>query len=62
MLVPIAAIVIGAIGLSREPAGRNYSTWGVIVGAVSLALPVIALVFGLAFLAPCGVFALLFGH
>jgi hypothetical protein len=27
MLVPIAAIVIGAIGLSREPAGRNYSTW-----------------------------------
>ena len=62
MLVPIAAMVIGAIGLSHGPAGRNYRTWGIIAGVVSLALPVIALGFDLAFLAPCGVFALLFGH
>jgi hypothetical protein len=62
VLVPIAAIVIGAVGLSREPAGRNFSAWGIIVGTVSLALPVIALLFGLAVLAPFGVFALFFGQ
>ncbi|MHC5795958.1 hypothetical protein ACVXZ4_07335 [Lacisediminihabitans sp. FW035] len=62
VLVPIAAIVIGAVGLSHEPAGRSYSVWGIIVGAVSLALPAIALLFGLAFLAPFGLFALVFGQ
>ncbi|MET4705083.1 hypothetical protein [Frigoribacterium sp. UYMn621] len=62
LIVPIAAIVVGSIGLNREPAGRNFSTWGIIVGAVSLALPVLALAFGLAFLAPLGAFAAFFGQ
>jgi hypothetical protein len=55
LIVPIAAIVVGSIGL-------NFSTWGIIVGAVSLALPVLALAFGLAFLAPLGAFAAFFGQ
>ncbi|QNE48455.1 hypothetical protein F1C58_09210 [Glaciihabitans sp. INWT7] len=62
LIVPVAAIVVGSIGLNREPAGRNYSTWGIIVGAVSLALPVLALAFGLAFLAPFGVLAAFFAQ
>jgi hypothetical protein len=61
VLVPIAAIVIGAVGLRQEPAGRTLSTWGIVVGAVSLALPVFALLFGLAFLVPLGAFAFLTG-
>lgn len=62
VLVPIAAIVIGAIALIRETAGRNYSVWGIVIASVSLALPVIALIFGLAVIAPFGIFALFLGQ
>ena len=62
VLVPIAAIVIGAIALNRETAGRNYSVWGIVIASVSLALPVIALIFGLAVIAPFGIFALFLGQ
>ena len=33
-LVPIAAIVVGIIGLQREPDSRSFSLWGIVLGAV----------------------------
>ena len=33
-LVPIAAIVVGVLGYQREPAGRAFSVWGIVLGAV----------------------------
>jgi hypothetical protein len=56
-VVPIAAIVLGILGLKREPASRTFSIWGIVLGSVVLALPVLALVFGIALLAPLGLFA-----
>ena len=60
LLVPRAAIVVGSIGLRGEPAGRNYSVWGVIIGSLLLAPPVLALARGVAIFAPLGVFAVIF--
>lgn len=60
-LVPVAAIVLGIIGLRREPAGRALSIWGIVLGSVMLVLPVIIIAIGVAVLAPLGALALLFG-
>jgi hypothetical protein len=35
-LVPAAAIVLGILGLRREPHGRTMSIWGIVLGAVML--------------------------
>jgi hypothetical protein len=35
-VLPIAAIVLGFIARTREPAGRSLSTWGIVVGFVLL--------------------------
>ena len=34
--VPIAAIVLGYLGYRREPAGRAFAIWGVVLGSVML--------------------------
>ncbi|MCU1558504.1 MAG: hypothetical protein JWN09_2499 [Microbacteriaceae bacterium] len=60
-VVPVAAVVLGILGLKREPASRTFSIWGIVLGGVTLALPVLAVVFGVALLAPLGIFALLQG-
>ena len=56
-VVPVAAIVLGILGLKREPASRTFSIWGIVLGSVMLALPALILVFGIALLAPLGLFA-----
>ncbi|GAA3598250.1 hypothetical protein GCM10022198_23150 [Klugiella xanthotipulae] len=35
-LVPVAAIIFGIIGRSREPAGRGMATTGIVLGIVCL--------------------------
>jgi hypothetical protein len=60
VLVPIAAVVLGIIGLRREPSSRAFSIWGIVLGSVMLALPVLIVVIGVAVLAPLGALALFF--
>jgi hypothetical protein len=36
LFVPIAAIVLGYLGYRREPAGRAFAIWGMVLGAVML--------------------------
>ena len=51
-IVPIAAIVLGFLGLNREPAGRTLAIWGIVLGFVmSLGWVVVGLA-GLAIFAP----------
>jgi hypothetical protein len=51
-IVPIAAIVLGFLGLNREPAGRSFAVWGIVLGFLMSVGWVIAAFAGLAFLAP----------
>jgi hypothetical protein len=51
-IVPIAAIVLGFLGLNREPAGRTLAIWGIVLGFVmSLGWVFVGLA-GLAIFAP----------
>lgn len=34
--VPLAAIVLGALAYSREPFGRAFAVWGIVLGALSI--------------------------
>ncbi len=34
VLVPVAAIVLGFMARTREPAGRTWATWGIVLGFV----------------------------
>ncbi|HEY8914148.1 hypothetical protein [Lacisediminihabitans sp.] len=61
VLVPVAAIVLGIIGLRREPASRAFSVWGIVLGSVMLALPVLIVAIGVAVLAPLAALAVFFG-
>ena len=36
VLIPIAAMVLGYLGYQREPAGRAFAVWGIVLGAVAL--------------------------
>jgi hypothetical protein len=56
-VVPIAAIVLGVLALKREPAKRTMSIWGIVLGGVMVAAPILAIVFGVALLAPLGIVA-----
>jgi hypothetical protein len=58
----LAAIVVGIIGRTKEPAGRKLSTWGIVVGSVMLVLPALVIVAGLSLLVPFGIAAALFAH
>ncbi|MET0725316.1 MAG: DUF4190 domain-containing protein [Leifsonia sp.] len=53
-LAPVAGLVLGIIGLRREPAGRTFAIWGIVLSSVMLAGTVLvtaaALLFGLALL------------
>ncbi|WP_394770374.1 hypothetical protein [Lacisediminihabitans sp.] len=60
-LVPVAAIVLGIFGLRREPSSRAFSIWGIVLGSVMIALPVLIVAIGVAVLAPLGALALFFG-
>jgi hypothetical protein len=47
LLAPVAGIVIGALALSREPAGRAFAIWGIVLNAVMLAGVLIGMLIGL---------------
>jgi hypothetical protein len=34
--VPLAAVILGVLGLQREPEGRSFAIWGIVLGAVML--------------------------
>lgn len=34
--VPVAAIVLGVLGYQREPFGRAFAVWGIVLGALAL--------------------------
>ncbi|MET1082272.1 MAG: DUF4190 domain-containing protein [Burkholderiales bacterium] len=58
-IVPIAAIVLGFLARTREPAGRTMSTWGIVLGFVSLFGWVVVGLISLIIAAPFLVFGLL---
>jgi hypothetical protein len=49
---PLAAIVLGVLGLRQEPAGRSFAIWGIVLGAVALFGWMIFAFVGLVFAAP----------
>ena len=46
VLVPVAAIVLGFMARNREPAGRTWATWGIVLGFVMAFGWLVALVVG----------------
>ncbi len=57
--VPIAAIVLGYLGYRREPAGRAFAIWGVVLGSVMLFGWALLAILGVLFFAPFIPFAFL---
>jgi len=51
-LVPIAAIVLGVLGYRREPLGRAFAVWGIVLGAVMLFGWILFAVIGALFFIP----------
>lgn len=58
-LVPLAAIVLGALGYSREPFGRTFAVWGIVLGAVAMFGWILFAVIGALFVLPFIPFAFL---
>ena len=46
VLVPVAAIVLGFMARNREPAGRTWATWGIVLGFVMAFGWLVALIVG----------------
>jgi hypothetical protein len=46
VLVPVAAIVLGFMARTREPAGRTWATWGIVLGFVMSFGWLVALIVG----------------
>ena len=44
-LCPIVGLVLGIVGIRREPAGRGFAVAGLILNGVLLLIPVVVLVF-----------------
>lgn len=59
LFVPIAAIVLGILGYRREPSGRVFATWGVVLGAVMLFGWMLLAIVGALFVLPFIPFAFL---
>ncbi len=47
-LCPIVGLVLGIVGIRREPAGRGFAVAGLILNGILLLIPVVVLVFLLA--------------
>lgn len=43
-LIPVAGIVLGFIGLNKEPHAKPLAVWGIILSALSILLVIIAIV------------------
>lgn len=52
----IVAIVLGVLGLQREPRARTMAIWSIVLGAVPFALGLLLAFVGLAFAVPFGLF------
>lgn len=50
--VPIAGIVLGVLGYQREPAGRTFAIWGIVLSAVMLFGWVVLAIIGALFFIP----------
>ena len=57
--VPVAALVLGVLGYRREPAGRTFAVWGIVLGGVMLFGWVLLALFGALFVLPFIPFAFL---
>lgn len=57
----IVAIVLGILGLQREPKGRTMAIWSIVLGAVPFAVGILFAVAGLAFAVPFGLWAIFGG-
>lgn len=47
-VAPIAGIVVGVLALSREPHGKAFAVWGIVLNAVMLAGVLFALLLAVA--------------
>jgi len=59
-VVPIIAVVFGIMALRREPGSRTFAIWGIVLGGVMVALPLIGGLIALAFAVPAVLFSLPF--
>jgi hypothetical protein len=59
LFVPIAAMVLGYLGYRREPTGRAFAVWGIVLGAVMLFGWVLLAILGALFFIPLIPFAFL---
>ena len=50
--VPVAAMVLGVLGYRREPAGRAFAVWGIVLGGVMLFGWMLLAIYGVVFAAP----------
>ena len=57
--VPLAAIVLGALAYSREPFGRAFAVWGIVLGALAMFGWILVAVLGALFVLPFIPFAFL---
>ena len=37
LIAPVAGLVVGIMALNREPAGRTFAIWGIVLNALMLA-------------------------
>ncbi|MDN4614788.1 hypothetical protein P5G50_10005 [Leifsonia sp. F6_8S_P_1B] len=44
-VAPIAGLVIGVLALRREPLGRTFAIWGIVLNAIMLAGVIVGLLF-----------------
>jgi hypothetical protein len=51
-LVPVAAMVLGVLGYRREPAGRAFAVWGIVLGGVMLFGWILIAIYSVVFAAP----------
>lgn len=47
-VAPIAGLVLGILALSREPQGKTFAVWGIVLNAVMLAGVLVGLLFAIA--------------
>lgn len=47
LVAPVAGLVVGILALRREPLGRTFAIWGIVLNAVMLAGAAIGILFAL---------------
>jgi hypothetical protein len=57
IILPIAAIILGHLARRREPAGRTFGTWGIVLGYFALFGWLAVIIVGIVIAAPVFLFA-----